>query len=367
MGRAPKPIARDRHVTVIIGDPLSPDPAELASLLGDIETSRRWTNGGPLATRLEQSIAATEGWKSVAATSSGTSALTVALLALNAPPGSEVVTTPLTFRASALAIEAAGLVPVFAAVDPQSLNLDASAVDSAIGPRTRAILAVHLFGLPVDSLIDEVASRRGIPVIYDAAHAFGLSTISGRGAATAYSLHATKLLHTGEGGALATDSEQLAERARRISNFGIDGAMDAGSGVNAKLSEIAAAVGLAMLNSIEGEKDARRRVRAAYENALASGGRASIHAPGRERALIIEPVRCQPEDQADLITDLAREGIFARTFPALCAPGQRYATTPIVGASRERIIELARTVVALPIHGRVRPDQAEAIGRVLRG
>lgn len=354
-------------MTVTLGDPLSPDPHKLAAFLNMVEATGRWTNGGPLVRQLEQEIGFTEGWNSVAATSSGTAALIVALLALDLPPGSEVVTTPLTFRATTLAIEAAGLVPVFAAVDPASLNLDPSAVDSAIGPLTGAILPVHLFGLPVDPFLDEVAARRGIPVVYDAAHAFGLPAISGRGIATAYSLHATKLLHTGEGGAIATNSEQIAERARRISNFGIDDTLDAGPGVNAKLSEVAAAVGLAMLDSIEEEKAARRRIRESYQAALLTGGRASVHAPGHERALLVEPVRCTADDQASIVADLAAAGVVARTFPALCAPGQRYATTTLVGASREETVDLARTVVALPIHGRVSAEQVDAIIRVLRG
>lgn len=354
-------------MTVTLGQPLSPHPDELAALLASVSTSGRWTNDGPLVALLEQRLAATQGWRSVAATSSGTTALTAALLALDLAAGSEVITTPLTFRATALAIEAAGLTPVFAAVDPLTLNLLPDAVEQAVSPRTGAILPVHLFGVPVDPAIDEVASRLDIPVVYDAAHAFGLGSISGRGAATAYSLHATKLLHTGEGGAVATNDPAMARRVRAVRNFGFGGGEDAGPGLNAKLSEVAAAVGLAVWGAVDAEMDARRQVREAYSAGLVPGGRAQAHVPGIERALVMEPVRCSPDDQAALVADLAAAGIAARTFPALCGPTQRFRTARIVGASREDTVALASTVIALPIHGGVLPHHTDAAAEVLRG
>lgn len=351
-------------MTLRLGSPLPPDSVRLTAALERIRASGRWTNDGPLATELELRFAAREGAAFASAVSSGTTALTVALLALDLPPGAEVVTSPLTFRATAMAIEAAGLSPVFAAVDPESLTLDALAVERALSPKTGAILPVHLFGLPVDAAVDAVAADRGLPLVFDAAHAFGAG-VAGRGTATAYSLHATKLLHTGEGGMIATDDPTVASRVRRIRNFGIDDDHDDGPGVNAKLSEVAAAVGLAMWDDLDAEIDARRRVRDAYAAAIASSTRVRHHGHGFDRALLFDAVRCEPGQQSAILDDLAGVDVVARRFPALSSAGGRFATARLVGATREQMSALSDSLVALPIHGRITAEQLAAVCAVL--
>lgn len=347
-------------MTVTLGQPLSPDPDEFARLAASVWQSGRWTNGGALVTRFEQQLEALTGWRSVAATASGTSALTVALLTLDLPAGSEVITTPLTFRATALAIEAAGLTPVFAAADPVTLNLDVDAVERAVTARTGAILPVHLFGVAVDERMDTL----GFPVVYDAAHAYGFAPVIGRGTASAYSLHATKLLHTGEGGFVATNDPQIAERAARIRNFGLEGQLGPSPGTNAKMPEMSAAVGLATLALVEGEMKARQRVRDSYAELVAQSARVTPHAPGHPRALVLEIVRCDAADQYELLADLAAHGVIARAFPALCDADQRYSSLAVVGADSRRMTELARTAIALPIHGRVTEDHLAAVAEV---
>lgn len=352
-------------MTVTLGQPLAPDPALFAELAGGVWQRARWSNGGPLVAELERRLEQETGWRHALAAASGTSALTAALLALDLPRGGEVVTTPLTFRATALAIESAGLTPVFAAVDPDSLNLDPEAVATAIGPRTVAVLPVHLFGVAADPALESVAAEYGLPVVYDAAHAYGSAEIVARGSITAYSLHATKLLHTGEGGFIATQSDELDARARHAVNFGIDGASDRGAGINGKLAELAAAVGLATLPRLADEIAARKALRAAYTAAAATGGRLRPHLPGRPRALVMEVLRCDPADQSRIVLELAQRGIAARTFPALCAPGQRYADAGIAGTDAAAMAELARTSIAFPFHGRVLPEHVASITEVL--
>lgn len=348
-----------------LGQPLAPDAAQLAALTEEIAANARWSNSGPLAERLETRLREHSGWPHIAVTSSGTAALTAALLALDLPRGAEVITTPLSFRATPLAIEAAGLVPVFASVDPITLCLEPEAVRDAIGPNTAALLPVHLFGVAADPALDAVAADAGIPVVYDAAHAFGLASVVGRGTATAYSLHATKLLHTGEGGFVASTDPSVADRVRTVRNFGIDGGHDAGSGVNAKLPELSAALGLAQWDLLPAEIAARQRVRDAYTAAIHAGSRVTEFAPGHERALVMEVVRCDPHDQADIVKQLADRGILARTFAALCAPGQRYASTALHGADAAEMVRHSASAIALPLHGRVRDEHLAVVAEVL--
>ncbi|PPF43920.1 hypothetical protein C5B85_12305 [Pseudoclavibacter sp. AY1F1] len=352
-------------MTVTLGQPLTPDSQLFAELAAGIWDRHRWTNDGPLVRELEQGLGKQLGWRHAVATSSGTTALTTALLALDLTPGGEVITTPLTFRATSLAIEAAGLKPVFAAVDETTLCLHPDAVEEAIGPRTVAVLPVHLFGLAADPALDALGESRDLPIVYDAAHAFGFDDITHRGSLTAYSLHATKILHTGEGGLVASESPELAEKVRIARNFGLGGAAESGGGGNAKLPELSAAVGLAQFTRLGSELDARRALRAAYEARTDASQRVRRHAPGRRRGLVTEVLRCDPTEQAELLQRLASGGIIARGFPALCADGQRYSQTPLFGAGRAEMSALADSVIALPFHSRVQTGDLERFSDAL--
>lgn len=352
-------------MTVTLGQPLAPDAELFAALTQGIWERARWSNGGPLVTELEGRLARTEGWRHTVATASGTSALTTALLALGLPRGGEVITSALTFRATPLAIEAAGLTPVFAASNPDTLTLDPDAVEQAIGPQTVAILPVHLFGVAADPALDALGETHALPVVYDAAHAYGFADIVGRGVATAYSLHATKLLHTGEGGFVATDDEQLDQCLRYAVNFGIDRAHDVHAGINGKMSEVAAAVGLATFPQVAAEVSARTALRAEYTAAAEQSSRVRPHAPAHSRALVMEVVRCDPADQSRIIGELAARDIIARGFPALCGDRERYADQPVVGSTARDADLLSRSAIALPFHGRVLRAHVDAIAEVL--
>lgn len=354
-------------MTVTLGQPLAPDASLFAALAATVWERAWWTNGGALVTELEQRVADACGVEFAAATTSGTSALTVALLALSLPAGAEVITSPLTFRATALAIEAAGLTPRFAAVSESTLNLSASAVSAAVGPRTGAVLPVHLFGVPVSSDVDEVAAAHGLPVVFDAAHAYGMPGLAGRGVATAYSLHATKLLHTGEGGMVTTDDAELAERVGQVRNFGIDSGHSAGAGTNAKMPEMSAAVGLAMWDLIDDEVAARVRVREGLRSIVEASDRVWGHAEGVSRGVVMEVVRCRPSDQDGLLAELAARGVYGRVFAALTDEGERWGSFGVARGSSAQIRELARSVIALPLHGRVREEHLEAVRKVFVG
>jgi dTDP-4-amino-4,6-dideoxygalactose transaminase len=246
-----------------------------------------WLTSGPRAAELERRAAEYLEAGHVLALSSGTAALHLALLAVGVGPGDEVITTSLTWPATANVIVHCGATPVFADVRPDDLNVDPASVRPLVGPRTRAILPVHLFGQPAD--LDPLLEL-GLPVVEDAAHAFE-SRYRGRkigsvGAATCFSLYATKNVAAGEGGLLATNDPRVAAavddlRVMRRSHGSLyDIAVP---GYKANLSDVLAAIALVQLDKLERHGAIRERHFAAYDEALA----------GLEG---IEPVARDPRD-----------------------------------------------------------------------
>lgn len=181
---------------------------------------------GPAVAEFEQAFASYLGVKYCVGLNSGTSALHLALRVLDVGPGAEVITTPFTFVATAWAIEYVGARPVFVDVEPDTLNIDPAALEAAIGPRTRAVIVVHLYGHPCEiNRIMEICNTHGIALVEDAAQAHG-AMYQGRavgtfGAVSCFSFYPTKNLGAcGEGGALVTNDERLAVRARALRDHG---------------------------------------------------------------------------------------------------------------------------------------------------
>lgn len=185
-----------------------------------------WLTTGARVRAFERAVAEYVGCKHAVAVSSGTAALHVALAALEVGQGDEVVTTPLTFASTANVIALLGAKPIFADVEPQTLNLDPQAIESRISPRTKAILPVHLYGQPCEmEEILKLAQEHHVAVVEDAAHAIGAAyrgkRVGNFGDLTCFSFYATKNITTGEGGMITTDRDDLAERARLLSLHGI--------------------------------------------------------------------------------------------------------------------------------------------------
>lgn len=217
---------------------------------------RRWlTNDGRYLGEFEQRLAEVVGARHCVATCNGTLALQLAARALGLR--GEVVMPSLTFVASAHALAWEGLVPAFADVEPRSLCIDPGHAAAVTGPRTAALLGIHLWGRTCDvEALEALARERGLPLLFDAAQALGCSRagrpIGACGDATIFSFHATKVANTFEGGALATDDPELAEQAARMRNFGfVDEDLVVSLGTNAKMSEPAAAMGLASLDALD--------------------------------------------------------------------------------------------------------------------
>ena len=254
---------------IFVTQPYLPPLSELIPSLEQIWENRILTNGGPFHREFEQALCEYLGVEYISVFTNATVALMTALQALGA--AGEVITTPYSFVATTNPILWNGLTPVFADVDPVTLNLDPRQIEAAITPGTSAILAVHCYGHPCDvDGIAEVAAAHGIPVIYDAAHAFGVKDERGsvllHGDLSVLSFHATKVFNTFEGGAIISHSAEMKARIDKLKNFGHDGEITVvAPGINGKMSEFGAALGLVQLRhtdeviALRGAIDARYR------------------------------------------------------------------------------------------------------------
>ena len=265
------PRLSSRRSTFLSFQPPAVGEEEIAAVAATLRSG--WLTSGPKAEELERRFAEYVGARHAVALASGTAALHLSLVAAGIGPGDEVITTPITWPASANVVVHAGATPVFADVRESDLNIDPDAVAAAVTPRTKAILPVHLAGQPCD--LDPLHAL-GLPLIEDAAHATE-STYRGRkiGAlslATCFSLYATKNVAAGEGGMVTTDVDDLAAAIRnlRLMRRGEGSLYDVTvAGFKANLSDVLAAVALCQLEKVEEHAEIRRRHVAAYDAAVA--------------------------------------------------------------------------------------------------
>lgn len=252
--------------------PYLPPVEELTPYLKQIWDGRILTNSGPLHQQLERELCGFLGVRQISLFNNGMTALVCALRALDLR--GEIITTPFSFVATANAINWVGATPVFADIDPKTLNLDPERIESLITKHTTAILPVHCFGTPCAvERIEEIARRRGLRVVYDAAHAFGVNchcgSVLNHGDLSVLSFHATKVFNTFEGGAIISNDEATKRRIDQLRNFGFtDETSVPVPGLNGKLNELQAAVGLAQLPHFESLLAARHEVDRFYRTAL---------------------------------------------------------------------------------------------------
>lgn len=256
---------------VRVTQPYLPDFEEFVPYLRKIWDNKILTNCGPFHEQFEEELREYLGVGNLAVCANGTLALVTALQALRIQ--GEVITTPYSFVATSHSLLWNGITPVFVDVDPATLNLDPAKIEAAITPKTTAILAVHCYGHPCDvDAIAEIAHRHNLRVVYDAAHAFGVrdarGSILNHGDMSALSFHATKVFNTFEGGAIVVPDHVSKQRIDFLKNFGHDGETSVVAlGINGKLNEFGAALGLVQLNHVDdviarrGVIDARYRER----------------------------------------------------------------------------------------------------------
>jgi dTDP-4-amino-4,6-dideoxygalactose transaminase len=321
---------------------------------------RLWlSNDGPLVREFEARVADYLGVAHCIAINNGTIALDI-LIAATGLSG-EVIVPSWTFVATAHALQWKGITPVFADVDPETHCLDPESVRSRITENTTGILAVHLWGLPapVDEL-QAIADEHGLTLLYDAAHAFGASSggrmIGGFGNAEVLSFHATKFFNAIEGGAIVTDDDGIAERARLMRNFGFAGEDHVISeGTNGKMTEISAAMGLANFDGIDDLLGVNRRNYDAYVRGLDGipGVRILPIASSEQRnhqyvVLLVDAGATISRD--DLLAALRRNNVLARRYfwPAVHRMEPYRTLQPEAGQSLPVTERLAEEVIVLP-------------------
>ncbi len=257
---------------ITVTSPLLPDLDEFHALLQDI-WKRKWiTNNGHYHQELENALCEYLKVPYISLFTNGTLPLITALQALRIT--GEVITTPYSFVATTHSIWWNGIKPVFVDIDPKTCNLDPDKIEAAITPHTTAIMPVHVYGKPCDTVrIQEIADKYGLKVIYDAAHAFGVEvdgkSILEAGDMSTLSFHATKVYNTIEGGALVMHDAQTKKRIDYLKNFGFAGETEVvAPGINSKMDEMRSAYGLLNLKQVDAAIEARHQVAIKYREAL---------------------------------------------------------------------------------------------------
>lgn len=350
-------------------------PRERAEVLGALEAGR--ISAGERVEGFEERWAAFCGRRHGVALSSGTASLELALACLGLEPGSEVILPSFTIISCALAVLRTGAVPVFVDVDPLTGTMDASKVSASLTRRTRALMAVHLYGHPcdMDPLLD-LARRERLKLIEDAAEAHGAlykeKPCGSFGDVSCFSFYANKLIATGEGGMLLTDDPALAARARRLRNLAFgekDKFRHEELGFNFRMTELQGALGLAQIKSLRGALAHKRRVHGLYRRALEGVGGVRLLEESSWARSSFWMIGAVLDASARMAARrLAAEGVETRPFflglheqPALRGRG-----LPCIGSFpvTER---LSRRGLLLPSGSSLDEDQVRRVARELRG
>jgi dTDP-4-amino-4,6-dideoxygalactose transaminase len=345
-----------------VAQPLVPDLKDFQVLLAKIWNTKILTNGGPLHQKLESELGHYLGVPTAMLFNSGTTALLVALKLLDLPIGSEVITTPLTF-----AIHWNGLTPVFVDVSPETLTIDPASVKKAISSKTSAILGVHVYGTVCDlDELQKIATEYGIRLLYDAAHAFG-TTVNGQpiglfGDVSVFSFHATKLFNTAEGGLITTNRASDKEAIYYLRNFGIKNEEEViAVGINGKMNELQAALGLLNLPLVQEERRRRALLREKYCEFLRPipGISLQVEQAGVSHAQQYFQICIDPavfgRSRDDIYLGLKKRGIFARRyFHPICTDFKPYQGYTIHSVRSTPYVSIIKSqVLCLPFHSGV--------------
>ncbi len=308
---------------------------------------------GPKVREFEERFAAFVGVSHAVATSSGTTALHLALLAHEIGEGDEVITVPFTFIASANSILYTGARPVFVDIDEATYMIDVEQVESAITPRTRAIMPVSLYGQPADMpAIMQIADRHGLRVIEDAAQSHG-AAVDGRQSGTwgigAFSFYPTKNMTTGEGGILTTDDAALAERARLLREHGMKVRYHHDMvGYNFRMTDVHAAIGLAQLEKLPAYNRRRQAIAARYDAEL-TGVITPYVRPGTTHVYHQYTIRVPRRDE--FVERLTERGVGTGIYYPIPVHRQKPFVARGYGEQRYPVTDqLTEEVLSIPVH-----------------
>ena len=302
-----------------VTSPYLPPPEEYIEKLKGIWESRVLTNRGRLALELQRELEQSWGVEHVLCVANGTIALQLALATADIHDG-EVITTPFSYVATISSILWERCTPVFVDIEPEHYTIDAAKIEEAITPRTRAIMGVHVFGYACAvEVIEEIAARHGLPVIYDGAHAYAArykgKSLMSYGDFSTCSFHATKLFHTAEGGAVVVKDAAAAARLDLLHRFGHNGDEHLMLGINAKLSELHAAMGLSILPHVDEVITRRCHLCEQYDTLLGDAVERPAPQAGLEPNYAYYPVLFRDEVQlTEALRALAQQGIYARRY-----------------------------------------------------
>ena len=359
--------------TITVTSPLLPNLDEFHELLQKIWDSKWITNNGSFHKQLEVALAEYLKVPYVSLFTNGTLPLITALQALRIT--GEVITTPYSFVATTHALWWNGIKPVFVDIDLATGNLDPNKIETAITPKTTAIMPVHVYGKPCKTKeIQDIADKYGLKVIYDAAHAFGVEvngeSILNAGDMSTLSFHATKVYNTIEGGAMVMHDEKTKKRIDYLKNFGFAGETEVvAPGINSKMDEMRSAYGLLNLKLVDGAIEARHQVAIRYREALKDVKGISYweDMPGVKHNYSYFPIFVDSKKYGitrdELYFKMREHGVLGRRYfyPLICE-FSTYRGLP--SATKENLpnaYKMANEVICLPMHHALSEEDIERI------
>jgi perosamine synthetase len=322
---------------------------------------------GPRTAKLEEKFSAVCNVKHAVATSSGTTALHIALLAHDIGPGDEVITTPFTFIASVNSILYTGAKPVFVDIDEETFNIDPDLIEAAISPKTKAIMPVHLYGYPCDmDAILDIAGRHHLVVIEDCAQSIGAEfkgQRTGSFGTGCFSLYATKNVMSGEGGMITTEDDELAQRCRMIRSHGMQRRYYHDiMGYNFRMTDLHAAIGLAQIDRLEEFTNQRqenaRRLTEGIKSVVTPKVRDGYRHVWHQYTVRVDRGR----DRDEAVTKLTEAGIGSGIFYPVPANKQAHLRDMgLTDVSVPLAEKAAKEVLSIPVHPQLSQDDLETI------
>jgi dTDP-4-amino-4,6-dideoxygalactose transaminase len=351
----------NKYKNVYVTEPFLPPLDELIPYLETIWDSKTLTNSGAFHKKLEEALCDHLGVKHISLFANATIALITALQLLEIE--GEVITTPYSFVATSHSLLWNGIKPVFVDIDPKTLNIDPLKIETAITPQTKAIMAVHCYGHPCDmKSIKRIADKHNLKIIYDAAHAFGVEDENGsillNGDLSVLSFHATKVFNTFEGGAIVCQDEKSKILIDQLKNFGfVDELNVVMPGINGKMSEFNAALGLLQLKYIDKAIESRGEIDAIYRKLLKDVKGISLLSHGKYKTCNYSyfPILVTPEysvSRDELYLKLKDIRVYSRRyFYPLISEFSMYSSFPSASKSNLPVASvMAEQILCLPIY-----------------